>query len=488
MSNDEGQEDPQCHELFTRWNVEPQETISLQQFTQVLKDQDHFLHENPKMVKELFAMMDKDQDNKLSLKDLQRYWAVTEPQIRKGFEVLDSDHDGKLVQRDLQRYLEQDLNLDPTRPVLARFFHNLDNKNDGYITYDEFRDFLLFMPRYNGSRIKTLFQLIDTDYTNSEGDVTVIDDFLKGFRYFLSGGLSGVVSRTTTLPFDRVKVFLIARTDLTSPYLADQSKKNLKSPIVKALTSLYRQGGIRAFYVGNGLNVLKVFPESAMKFGSFELAKRFFCSIENVQDQSELSSLATYVSGGFGGVVSQITVYPIDTLKYRVQCLQLDSSVKGFDLLLKTARQMYLEGGLHIFYRGLIAGVTGIFPYLALDLGTFSNIKKWYIKREAKLQGKQEDDIRLPNHVVLSMGAVSGTFGASMVYPINLIRTRLQLQGTFAHPHVYNGFFDCMQRTVRREGLPGLYKGLTPNLLKVAPLVSISYLCYENLKLIFKLE
>lgn len=86
------------------------------------------------------------------------------------------------------------------------------------------------------------------------------------------------------------------------------------------------------------------------------------------------------------------------------------------------------------------------------------------------------------------MGAFSGTVGATLVYPINLLRTRLQAQGTYAHPHTYNGFSDVLKKTIQREGYQGLFKGLVPNLAKVCPAVSISYLCYENLKRLMKLE
>lgn len=33
---------------------------------------------------------------------------------------------------------------------------------------------------------------------------------------------------------------------------------------------------------------------------------------------------------------------------------------------------------------------------------------------------------------------------------------------------------------VRTEGLAGLYRGITPNFIKVLPAVSISYVVYEN--------
>ena len=76
-----------------------------------------------------------------------------------------------------------------------------------------------------------------------------------------------------------------------------------------------------------------------------------------------------------GGVVSQFAVYPIDTLKYRVQCAKLDTELKGFQLLRETAKEMYSQGGFKLFYRGVIVGVTGIFPYAAIDLGTFLLLK-----------------------------------------------------------------------------------------------------------------
>jgi len=48
--------------------------------------------------------------------------------------------------------------------------------------------------------------------------------------------------------------------------------------------------------------------------------------------------------------------------------------------------------------------------------------------------------------------------------------------------HAYMGMSDVFRRTFRYEGLRGFYKGLFPNLLKVVPSASITYLVYENMK------
>jgi len=69
-----------------------------------------------------------------------------------------------------------------------------------------------------------------------------------------------------------------------------------------------------------------------------------------------------------------------------------------------------------------------------------------------------------------------------------LLRTRLQSQGTAIHPPTYTGIVDVCVKTVRGEGWRGLFKGITPNLLKVVPAVSITYVVYDNTKRLLHLQ
>lgn len=507
--------------LFNKLDVRQTGKVTLADFEAALKKLHHPIHDDPAMMKKMFQSFDGNDDGVIDFGDLSNYLKKTDDQIRVGFHNIDRDSDGKLNEDDFSNYLREKLGLNPTQEEVDYVFKLIDTEGDGYICYDEFRNFLLFMPRLDGSRVKTAFTFMAEELDlSSDGEVTLINHFLNGFGYFLAGGLAGVVLRTATAPFDRIKVFLIARTDLQLTALHSRhdietlaarltlmlkearkrlrrsrgwdlvlvseqapraTQPTIRSPMVQAIRTIWKQGGVRAFYVGNGLNVLKVFPELAMKFGSFEATKRLFARIHGLEDTTELSKLDTYLAGGIGGVVGQMTVYPIDTLKFRIQCSKLDAGLTQHNLLIKTAKDMFREGGIRIFYRGIIAGISGIFPYAALDLGTFTSIKRWLITRHARQFNLPEDEVRLPNHIVLSLGAALGSFGATMVYPINLLRTRLQAQGTYAHPYTYDGFFDVLRQTLAREGVPGLYKGLVPNLAKVAPAVLISYFMYENL-------
>lgn len=69
------------------------------------------------------------------------------------------------------------------------------------------------------------------------------------------------------------------------------------------------------------------------------------------------------------------------------------------------------------------------------------------------------------------MGAVAGACGATAVYPIDLVKTRMQNQrsGSYIGELMYKNSWDCFRKVVRHEGILGLYRGLIPQLVGVAP-------------------
>ena len=171
-----------------------------------------------------------------------------------------------------------------------------------------------------------------------------------------------------------------------------------------------------------------------------------------------------------------------------MQCETIQGGLHGNALILRTARRMWAQSGLWAYYRGLGMGLIGMFPYSAIDLTTYEYLKKLTIKRNLRKRRCSEEDAAPGRMLTGGIGALSSSFGASVVYPVNLVRTRLQSQGTAIHPPTYDGWVDCLQKTVKGEGLRGLYKGLTPNLLKVVPSMSISYMVYETSKKVLGLK
>jgi len=142
--------------------------------------------------------------------------------------------------------------------------------------------------------------------------------------------------------------------------------------------------------------------------------------------------------------------------------------------LLEAVRRIYGFGGPRAFYRGLTIGLIGVFPYSAIDMSTFEALKLAYLRSS----GKDEPGVL----ALLAFGSVSGSVGATSVYPLNLVRTRLQASGSSGHPQRYTGILDVVQHTYARDGWRGFYRGLLPTLAKVVPAVSISYVVYESSK------
>lgn len=92
------------------------------------------------------------------------------------------------------------------------------------------------------------------------------------WRHLVAGALAGAVSRTSTAPLDRLKVIL--------------QVQNTKQRISETFRYMLKEGGWVSFWRGNGINVLKIAPESAIKFAAYEQVKRFIRGQEHNRPMS----------------------------------------------------------------------------------------------------------------------------------------------------------------------------------------------------------
>ncbi|EYE96640.1 calcium-binding mitochondrial carrier protein [Aspergillus ruber CBS 135680] len=569
--------DQRVDKLWETLGAQKEGLIDLNGLKRGLKKIDHPLKNADDMLRSILVAVDTNGDGHIDFSEFRAFVDHTESGLWKLFQSIDRNNNGKIDEADLKAAFSKS-GVTVSSAKLNEFFWDVDKNKDGVITYEEWRDFLLFMPSHSSPDLRAILSYYTaTGNLNPEGDVNINDlqglgtDHLFPRRYFLAiknllynifplhalaalipiahaesseiskstvalkdvsvpldnefelewlpiprsvamwmsfryyerkltentpqlgyfvaGGIAGVVSRTATAPLDRLKVYLIAQTGVKSTAVRAakegaplQAAGSASKTLVDAMKELWRAGGIRSLFAGNGLNVAKVMPESAIKFGAYESAKRAFARLEGHNDPKKLMPVSQFLSGGCGGMVAQCFVYPLDTLKFRMQCETVEGGPKGNRLIAVTARKVISKNGILGFFRGLPLGLVGMFPYAAIDLTTFEYLKRGLVARKARLNHCHEDDVPLNNFMTGAIGAFSGAFGASVVYPLNVLRTRLQAQGTILHPVTYDSIGDVARKTIQTEGLRGLYKGITPNLLKVVPAVSISYVVYENSK------
>lgn len=80
---------------------------------------------------------------------------------------------------------------------------------------------------------------------------------------------------------------------------------------------MLREGGVRGLWRGNGINVIKIAPESAIKFAAYDALKRM---IRGDCDR-ELQLHERFAAGSLAGGISQTAIYPLEVkLKAHITC------------------------------------------------------------------------------------------------------------------------------------------------------------------------
>ncbi|XP_019508918.1 PREDICTED: solute carrier family 25 member 41 [Hipposideros armiger] len=284
-------------------------------------------------------------------------------------------------------------------------------------------------------------------------DVLEVGNEGAWWKFLLSGAMAGAVSRTGTAPLDRAKV-----------YMQVYSSKSNFMNLLGGLRSMVHEGGFRSLWRGNGINVLKIAPEYAIKFSVFEQCKNYFCGAHGsppFQERLIASSLAV--------ATSQTLINPMEVLKTRLT-LRRTGQYKG---LLDCARQILEREGTRALYRGYLPNMLGIIPYSCTDLVVYEMLRCFWLK-----SGRDMED---PSGLVsLSSVTLSTTCGQMASYPLTLVRTRMQAQDTMegSNPTMCGVF----RGILAQQGWRGLYRGMTPTLLKVLPAGSINYMVYEAMK------
>lgn len=277
------------------------------------------------------------------------------------------------------------------------------------------------------------------------------------WEHLAAGAVAGAVSRTCTAPLDRLKVFL-------------QVRGAEFASLSFCFKQLLKDGGWPALWRGNCINVLKIAPETAIKFMAYEHAKREIRGDSN----SDLNIRQRFLAGAFAGVVSQTVIYPMEVLKTRLVLGQTGDHRSIFDCAQKILR----TEGFRCFYRGYLPNLLGIIPYAGVDLAVYETLKRSYLKQHMNDEGRKLPKNEAQVHVLLVCGAVSSSCGQLLSYPLALIRTRLQASTTCSDNRMTMGIL--FRQIYDKEGLKGFYRGIVPNFMKVAPAVSISYVIYER--------
>lgn len=198
-----------------------------------------------------------------------------------------------------------------------------------------------------------------------------------------------------------------------------------------------------------------------------------------------------FVWGGIAGSFGEGMMHPIDTIKTRIQSQAILSGSQNQKSILQMVRAVWVADGLRGFYRGITPGITGSLATGATYFGVIESTKKWIEESHPGLGGHWAHFIS---------GAVGDTLGSFVYVPCEVMKQRMQVQGTrrswssvimkdniSVKPGTqmygyYTGIFQAGCSIWKEQGLKGLYAGYWSTLARDVPFAGLMVMFYEALK------
>lgn len=152
------------------------------------------------------------------------------------------------------------------------------------------------------------------------------------WKKFVSGGLVGLLFSSLAIPADIMKVKMQAQPVGEYRPLSWHIREHYKN-----------NGGVKGFYIGTNITVIRAGFSSASVIGSYDSAKHFLINNEIVEDGG---LMCQFVSSIISGFVSAAITSPFDNIKTRIM-------LGGYNGIFDCVYQMMNKhGGMKTFFRG----------------------------------------------------------------------------------------------------------------------------------------
>ncbi|KRX06805.1 Mitochondrial carrier domain [Pseudocohnilembus persalinus] len=262
---------------------------------------------------------------------------------------------------------------------------------------------------------------------------------------FLSGGTSGVISKTVCAPIERVKILLQTQSvnsKLKQPY----------NGIIDCFVKCVKHEGFLSLWRGNGINCLRYFPTQALNFSFKEFMFKQFPKVDPDKERKKFI-LYNFLAGGSAGCITITFLYPLDFARTRISA-DIGTKSRIYNGLKDCLRKNYQEGGVRALYQGFTLACFGLFLYRGCYFGIYDAGKELILT-----DGRSDKFIW--RYFYAQIVVITSEF---LTYPFDTIKRKIMLQN-FKNKTFKNSF-DCAQRTYKKVGINGFFTGYATNIIR----------------------
>ncbi|XP_018328678.1 congested-like trachea protein [Agrilus planipennis] len=276
-------------------------------------------------------------------------------------------------------------------------------------------------------------------------------------KYFVSGGCGGIFAVLVGHPLDTVKVRLQAGA-------TDSSGKPLYAGTMDCILKTVQKEGPLGLYKGMSAPLVAIAPIFAVSFFGYGLGRGIF----GPKDPSmQLSLSQCFCAGALSGLLTSSIMAPGERIKVLLQLQDDPSKPKLYSGTFDCAMKLFKEGGIKSIYRGFLATVLRDVPAAGLYFSTYEFFQNMFTDNGKKESSKAS---------TLFSGGMAGVANWIIGMPADVLKSRLQGAPEGTYP---GGMKDVFVELMKTDGPLGLYKGITPVILRAFPANAASFLGFD---------
>ncbi|CAH1105918.1 unnamed protein product [Psylliodes chrysocephalus] len=286
--------------------------------------------------------------------------------------------------------------------------------------------------------------------------------------YVLAGASSGFITRALCQPLDVLKIRFQLQVEPIDRLAASKYQS-----LFQALRIILREEGVKALWKGHVPAQWLSIIYGMVQFSTYEYLDKQVHLLE--VNNPRYSYFLNFACGTVSGCAATVISFPFDVTRTRLvaqseQKMIYKGTIHSWQNILQKERPLTL-------FRGLLPTFLQVGPHAGAQFACYKLFNDLH-----KIVFKNEETTFSSSFV---SGSLAGLCAKTAIYPFDLVKKRMQIQGfeegrkIFGKLFYCKGMLDALKRIYLGEGASGFFKGLSPSLVKAVVTTGMYFSTYE---------